>query len=130
MSAAVTHYVVWIENLAANNCSIIDNVIGYNATHSLSGPYSVGGSHVSSRFLIIYVNGGSTSIQGNIFTAINFTGIMAGTFAANPFTFIYINWGSANIGNEKEIFSEGFFLMTAHLLPLLQQQKLMFLESI
>lgn len=101
MTAAVTHYVIWIDNMNANNCNIIDNVIGYNLNHSLSGPYTVVGNHASSKFLIIYVNGGSTSLQGNIFTAINFTGSMAGTFASNPFTFIYVNWGSVNIGSEK-----------------------------
>ena len=109
MTAAVTHYVIWIENTAANNCSIIENTIGYDINHSLGGQYTVGGSHASSKFLVIYVNGGSTSIQGNIFTAITFTGIMAGTFGATPFTYIFINWGSANIGNEKRNYFGGIF---------------------
>ncbi len=110
ITAAVTHYVIWIDNTSATNCRFIDNVIGYSQPYSLSAPYTVAGNNVSSKFLIIYVNGGSTSIQGNIFTAITFGGIMAGTFAATPFTFIYINWGSANIGNESRNYFGGYFL--------------------
>ena len=101
ITSAAQHSVIWIEN--ANNSRIIGNIIGYSAPGA-TGAYTVTGSNVSSRFLVIYVNAGSTattSIQGNIITAISFAGIMAGQFTTNPFTIIYVNSGSVNIGNES-----------------------------
>ena len=109
ITAAVTHYVIWIENPSTYNCRIIENTIGRNAPSSGFGNYTVTGGNVSSRFLIIYANGGSTSIQGNIITAITTGGSMTGTFAATPFTFIYINAGTANIGNESGNFLGTYF---------------------
>jgi len=100
IASAAQHSVIWIEN--ANNCRIIGNIIGYSSPST--GIYTVTGGNVSSRFLVIYVNGGSTSttsIQGNIITAISFAGVMAGQFTTNPFTIIYVNSGKVNIGNES-----------------------------
>ena len=100
ITSAAQHSVIWIDN--ANNCRIIGNIIGYSAPGA-TGVYTVSGGNISSRFLVIYVNAVitvTTSIQGNIITAISFTGVMAGQFAGTPFTIIFINACSANIGNE------------------------------
>ena len=95
------HSAIWIANTSGNNFQVTDNTIGY-ASSAGTGIYNFVGASSSSKLIAIYLNVAATtasSVQGNIITAINISGVTGGTGTTGAFMGISVPAGLANIGN-------------------------------